>query len=562
MNAVVQGYVPWPEEDAARYVAKGYWEGRSLDERIWSVAARSPDATAVVDGSTRLTYRELTARAEAAAARLATIGVEADDRIVVQLPNCWEFVVLVLACLRAGVPPILAVPALGPHEITTIAERAEARAIVVASEFRGYRHERMAHEVARSVASVEHVLAAGAAIDGRSVDLRALCALEPGPRSAVTPAGRRLADPQAIACFLLSGGTTGAPKLIARTHDDYGYVVRRSAEVSGFDEQTVYLAVLPVEHNFAFGTPGILGALVSGGRVVLSGSPAPRTALGLVERERVTVTSVVPTILQRWVEYRTSRREHDLSTLRVVQVGGAPMPLQLAENVRAALSASLQQVYGMGEGLLSFTRLADPDEVAHRTLGRPICPDDELLIVDEDGRALGRDRPGALLTRGPYTIRGYYRAGEYNGCAFTEDGWYRTGDIVRLRGDGNLVVEGREKDVIIRGGENVGAEEIERLAYQVDGVRHAAVVAAPDARLGESICLVVVPRTGATVDLAAVHAVMDRAGVARFKYPDSLVCVESMPLTGVGKINKRELRSVVAALSASATPARLPAPGP
>jgi 2,3-dihydroxybenzoate-AMP ligase len=542
-SAGAEGFVPWPDDDAARYVARGYWEGQSLDHRVWSVAARRPDAPAVVHGSARLTYRELTGRADAAAGRLAGIGLEAGDRLLVQLPNCWEFVVLVLACFRARVVPVLTLPALRIREMTAIAEQADARAIAVPGVHRGYDHERMAHEVARSVRGVRRVLAVGPADDRRTTDLSALCDASPDDAPAAARSSRT--DPRAIALMLLSGGTTGLPKLIARTHDDYGYLVRRSAEVSGFDERTVYLAVLPVAHNFAFGTPGVLGTLVSGGCAALSATPAAETALSLLERERATHTSLVPTILQRWMEHRASSRRHDLSSLRVVQVGGAPLPFHLAAKARDSLSCTLQQVYGMGEGLLCFTGLGDPGAVTCRTQGRPICPDDELLIVDGANRPVGPNQPGVLLTRGPYTIRGYYRAGGHNARAFTEDGWYRTGDIVRLRGDGNLIVEGREKDVIIRGGENVAAGEIEHFASQVDGVRQAAAVALPDERLGESICLVVVPRSGATVDLAAVHGAMDRAGIARFKYPDHVVCVDSIPLTGVGKVDKSALRSMV-----------------
>ncbi len=542
--SAAEGFVPWPDDYAARYVARGYWDGVCLDERVWSVAARRPDAPAIVDGSTRLAYGELTDRAAAAAARLSAIGLAAGDRIVVQLPNRWEFVALVLACFRAGVVPVLVLPALRIREMRAIAERAGARAVAVAREFRGYDHERLAHAVAGSVPSVEVVLVADAA-DQRSLDLSALC--EPSPK----PTRRYSGDARGVALVLLSGGTTGPPKLIARTHDDYGYLVRRSAEVSGFDERTVYLAVLPVEHNFAFGTPGVLGALLSGGCAVLAASPAPETALGLIEGERVTHVSVVPTVLQRWMVQCADHPGRDLGCLRVVQVGGAPLPVHVARRVHTVLSGRLQQVYGMGEGLLCFTGLTEPEEVLHATQGRPICPDDELLVVDDNDRPVGPNRPGVLLVRGPYTVRGYYRAGDDDAQAFTADGWYRTGDVVRRRDDGNLVVEGRAKDVIIRGGENIAAAEIEQFAYQVDGVQRAAAVARPDERLGESICLVVVVAPGAVVELAAVHAVMKRAGTARFKYPDHLVRVDSMPVTGVGKVDKRALRELVAGSAVS-----------
>jgi 2,3-dihydroxybenzoate-AMP ligase len=210
------------------------------------------------------------------------------------------------------------------------------------------------------------------------------------------------------------------------------------------------------------------------------------------------------------------------------------------------LGCTLQQVFGMAEGLLNYTRLDDPEGVICTTQGRPMCDDDEILVVDAIGEPVRGDESGILLTRGPYTPRGYYRAEEQNARAFTADGWYRTGDIVRLRPDGNLVVEGRDKDMINRAGENVSAEEIENFAYQVDGVGRAAAVAMPDPDLGERVCLYVVPQQGRTVALDDIRSVMEDAGVARFKFPERLVTVDELPTTKIGKIDKKALRADIA----------------
>ena len=183
-----------------------------------------------------------------------------------------------------------------------------------------------------------------------------------------------------------------------------------------------------------------------------------------------------------------------MRTLRVLQVGGARLADELARRMRPVLGATLQQVFGMAEGLLNYTRLDDPDEVICGTQGRPLSPGDEVRIVDGDGNDLPDGAPGALLTRGPYTPRGYYRAPEQNARAFTPDGWYASGDVVRRRPDGNLVVEGRDKDMINRGGEKISAEEVENLVYRMPGIAQVAAVAAPDAELGERICVFVVPR--------------------------------------------------------------------
>jgi salicylate---CoA ligase len=199
-------------------------------------------------------------------------------------------------------------------------------------------------------------------------------------------------------------------------------------------------------------------------------------------------------------------------------------------------------VFGMAEGLLNYTRLDDPEDVICTTQGRPLCAGDEVRLVDEFGDDVPEGTPGSLLTRGPYTPRGYYRAAEQNARAFTPDGWYRSGDICRRTADGNLIVEGRDKDMINRGGEKISAEEVENLVYQIPEVEQVAAIAMPDPDLGERVCVYVVARPGTAVSLEQVRSVMQRAGVARFKLPERLVLVDELLTTKVGKIDKKALR--------------------
>ncbi|MEV6873082.1 AMP-binding protein [Amycolatopsis sp. NPDC051128] len=540
--------VPWPEEDAARFVAAGYWRGVPLGHLVREVADRRPGATAVVDAAdgTRLSYAELAGRADAAAARLLGLGLTAGDRIVVQLGNGWEFAVLTLACLRAGIVPVMALPAHRRHELSHLARHAEAAAIAVPDRLRDFDHQALAHDLATEVPGPWHVLVAGAGVGSASVDLRALC----GPGD--DPDGeRRRFDAAApgsrdVAVFLLSGGTTGLPKLIARTHDDYAYNATASAEVAGFDASTAYLVSLPAGHNFPLACPGILGTLLAGGRVVMLPSPEPGRAFATIAAEGVTHTAVVPAVAGRWLEHAVEHGAGQLASLRVLQVGGARLADELAGRVKPVLGATLQQVFGMAEGLLNYTRLDDPDEVVCTTQGRPLSPDDEVRLVDELDQDVPPGEPGSLLTRGPYTPRGYYDAAEQNARAFTTDGWYRSGDICRFTADGNLVVEGRDKDMINRGGEKVSAEEVENLVYQVPSVSQVAAVAMPDPALGERVCLYVVPRPGTTVTLDEIRTAMEDQGVARFKLPEHLVLVGELVSTKVGKIDKKALRADIA----------------
>jgi 2,3-dihydroxybenzoate-AMP ligase len=554
--------VPWPDHAVREYVAKGYWAGVPLGTLLREVADRHPDVPALVDpaAGVRLTHGELADRADAAAARLLDLGMSRGDRVVVQLGNGWEFVVLTVACLRAGIVPVMALPAHRRTELAYLARHAEATAIAVPDRMREFDHQALAHELADDVRAVTggpwHVLVAGSHLGPGSVDLRALCGPGENPHADRARFDAAAPGSRDVAVFLLSGGTTGLPKLIARTHDDYAYNARRSSEMAGITADAVYLVSLPAGHNFPLACPGILGTLLACGRVVMLPSPEPVRAFATIAAEGVTHTAVVPAVAGRWLDHAVEHGADQVASLRVLQVGGARLADELARKVRPVLGCTLQQVFGMAEGLLNFTRLDDDEEVVCTTQGRPMCPDDELRLVDELDQDVPEGEPGSLLTRGPYTPRGYYKAAEQNARAFTDDGWYRSGDICRRTPEGNLIVEGRDKDMINRGGEKISAEEVENLVYQLPAVAQVAAVAMPDPALGERVCLYVVPRPGATVTLEEIREAMERIGVARFKLPEHLVLVDELAATKVGKIDKKALRADIAERLGSAAAAK------
>jgi salicylate---CoA ligase len=556
-SQISDGIVPWPEDIAASYVRAGFWEGRSLGEHLWEQADRTPARVALVDGQTRLTYADLVDRSDAAATRLAELGVRSGDRLLVQLPNRWEFVVLTLACLRAGVVPVMALPAHRRHELHYLAEHSEAVAIAVPDAFRGFDNQALAHQLTSDVTSLRHVLVAGTNVDSSSAALRDLLAPSELPNADRANWDSRPPKGTDVAVFLLSGGTTGLPKLIARTHNDYAYNAKRSGELAAFDGDTVYLVALPAGHNFPLACPGILGALIVGGRVVMLDSPEPTRVFDTIEREGVTHNAVVPAVAQTWIDYQAQRAE-PLRSLRVLQVGGARLAEEVARRVRPVLGCTLQQVFAMAEGLLNYTRLDDSEDVIVGTQGRPMSPADEVMLVNELDQPVPPGEAGSLLTRGPYTPRGYYRAAEYNRRSFTSDGWYRSGDICRWHSSGNLVVEGRDKDMINRGGEKISAEEIENLVYHLPEVTQVAAVAMPDPDLGERVCLYVVTRAGTHVDLDTVRAQLRELEVAAYKLPEHLVDVDKLPQTNVGKIDKKALRADIVARLERSVPLAAP----
>ncbi|MFG1687847.1 (2,3-dihydroxybenzoyl)adenylate synthase [Nonomuraea sp. NPDC049269] len=540
-----EGFVLWPKEAADRYRKAGYWRGRPLGAYVHEWAEAYGDAVAVVDGDIRLTYRELAERADGLAVRLLEAGLAPGDAMLVQLPNGWEFVTLTLACLRAGIAPVMALPAHRGHELRYLAAHAGVTAVAVPDRIGEFDHQALAQEIARATPSVRMLLVAGAEVQEEATDLRSLARPADDPAAARSRLDRLAPDSGDVAVFLLSGGTTGLPKLITRTHDDYEYNARRSAEVCGFGPDTVYLVALPAAHNFPLACPGILGVFMNGGRVVLARTPDPGRVLPLMAAEGVTATAAVPAVAQRWIDAVASGRHPAPPALRLLQVGGARLAPEAARRAEPVLGCTLQQVFGMAEGLLNYTSLDDPEDVKIYTQGRPMCPDDEILIVDAAGDPALPGEMGALLTRGPYTPRGYYRADDHNARSFTPDGWYRTGDVVRLHPSGNLVVEGRDKDLINRGGEKISAEEVENLIYRVPGVSRVAAVAKPDPDLGERVCAFVVAEAGHELTLEGIRQALTVMEVARYKLPEHLVLVEELPLTKIGKIDKKALREVV-----------------
>ncbi|WP_399881377.1 (2,3-dihydroxybenzoyl)adenylate synthase [Streptomyces sp. BBFR51] len=526
----------WPAEFAARYRAAGYWRGETFGGMLRERAAAHPDRIALVDPAPERrtwTYGELDERVDRLAAGFLARGLAKGDRVVVQLPNTGEFVEVVFALLRIGVLPVYALPAHRDTEIAHFCSFAQAVAYVVPDVHAGYDHRALASRVREEVPGLKHVFVAG----------------DPGEHSALSgvPCEPRAPfdgpEPHQLAFLQLSGGTTGVSKLIPRTHDDYLYSLWGSNEICGVDEDTRFLVVLPAAHNFPMSSPGWLGVLYAGGTVVLCPKPDPDTAFALIARERITMTGLVPPLALVWTQAATETA-HDLSSLELALVGGAKYSEQAARRLEPALGCRLMQVFGMAEGLVAYTRLDDDTETVVTTQGRPISPDDEIRVVDDADEDVPDGEPGHLLTRGPYTIRGYWRAPEHNRRAFTEDGFYRTGDIVRRTPAGHLVVEGRAKDQINRGGEKIAPEEVENIILGHPSVHDVSVVAVPDAYLGERSLAYVILRAGAEpLRPVAVRRFVRERGIAAYKVPDLVEFVDVFPQTGVGKISKKHLRS-------------------
>jgi mycobactin salicyl-AMP ligase len=532
-SSQLEGFVPFPPDRAASYRAAGYWSGRTVDSMLSDAVQNWPTHVAVVDadGAQRLTFAQLDERADRAAAGLAELGIAAGDRVLLQLPNSCEFAVALFALLRVGAIPVMCLTGHRAAELGHFAAVSEATALLIPDSASGFDYRPMAQELSRDHPGLRHVIVDGD--PGPFTSWSQVCA------SSVERPEPHNPDPESPALLLVSGGTTGTPKLIPRTHNDYVYNATASAELCRLTADDVYMAALPAAHNFPLACPGLLGAIAVGAPTVFLSNPSPESAFGAIARHGVTVTALVPALANLWAQ-ATEWEPEAPTSLRLLQVGGAKLEANDAQRIREALTPGLQQVFGMAEGLLNYTRPGDPPNVVDHTQGRPLCVDDELRIVDDAGQPVPAGAEGELLVRGPYTINGYFRAEEANTRCFDSEGFYRSGDLVRQHPGGNLEVTGRVKDVIHRGGETIPAADLEEHLRTHPAISSAAAVALPDPYLGEKICAAVV-FAGSPVTLAELNTYLDQRGVARHARPDVLSALTALPTTPVGKIDKKAI---------------------
>ncbi|MGH7611629.1 MAG: (2,3-dihydroxybenzoyl)adenylate synthase [Candidatus Dormibacteria bacterium] len=517
----LDGVVPYPPEFQARYRQLGYWQDQTLDQVFSPLFASGGSRTALVAGAIALSYSQLGEASARLAGGLYRLGLRARDRVVIHLPNCPEFVILHFALQRLGVIPVMALAAHRRYELEHYVNLTEAQAYFgsdpeLAAELRArgpsLRHTLMRHELLQ--------------LEGD----------EP-PRLDI--------DPQDPCLLLLSGGTTGIPKLIPRTHNDYVYNTRLASQAQAICEESVQLCVLPLAHNMPLACPGVQGLLLHGGRVVLAASTRAADALPAIADHGVTHVAAVPALYIRWLADPLAQRT-DLSSVRLLQSGGQRLQPEVRRQLaRIFPNAFVQENFGMSEGTLFFTRPTDPEEVRLETVGFPVSPDDEVRLTDEEGAEVAPGEVGELTVRGPYTLRGYYRAEDYNPRVFTPDGFYRSGDLMRRHPSGAYLVEGRIKDLVNRGGEKISAEEVENLILTHPAVRNVACVPVPDPVLGERMCACVILRAGRSLSLEELGAHLLGLGVAKFKLPERLELVEDLPLSAFGKVSKKTLAAAL-----------------
>ena len=541
---MLEGVVAFPPEFAQRYRERGYWVDKSLTEEFADVFKRYADRVAIIDRDRSFTYADIDRLTENLALNLLQLGFKPLDRVVVQLPNVAEFVILYFALQKIGGIPIAALTTHRYAEISQFVALSGAVACVIPDRQGDFEYPPMIERIRKDNPQLKFGIVLGKTPEG-FLSLTDLIS-EPATLSKTALSAVRI-EPTDPAIFQLSGGTTGIPKLIPRTHNDYAYNSKVAAEVCEIKDDSILLLVLPIAHNLPLACPGIQGFFFKGGKVVLSTSTKPEDICSLIEKHRVTHIKVVPALLIR-VLNDTAVTRHDLSSLQIIQSGGQrlqPETRMLAK--RLIPSAFIQENFGMSEGLLTFVRLDDRDDVRLETVGTPVCPDDEVRLVDDDDNVVPFGEVGEMCCRGPYTLRGYYGVPDYNARVFSRDGFYHSGDLMRQHPSGAFIVEGRKKDLINRGGEKISAEEIENLILSHPAVKNVACIPVPDPDMGERMCACILLRDGQNLTFDELKKFLMGKEIAKFKLPERMEILQDFPLSTFGKVSKKKLVEMISA---------------
>lgn len=539
---MLNGFVPFPPAFSKVYRDKGYWQDQSLAQEFDSVFQRFADRVALVDGDQHFTYAELDRLTTNLALNLLDLGLKPLDRVVPTLPNVYEFVVLYFALQKIGAIPIAALVTHRYAEISQFVNLSGATTCVYPDTSGDFTFGPVIDRVQAENTSLKFRLVLGEPGAGE-LSLRDLIH-RPATRHVSTLKEIHI-DPTDPCIFQLSGGTTGIPKLIPRTNNDYAYNSKVAAEVTELDAESVLLLVLPIAHNLPLACPGIQGFFFKGAKVVLHHNTRPTEMFELIQKHRVSHLKVVPALLIRLIN-DPSATDYDLSSLKLIQSGGQRMQPEVRAKTRSLIpGVFVQENFGMSEGTLMFVRSSDPEEVKLETCGRPVCPDDEVLLLDDDGREVPDGEVGELTVRGPYTLRGYFGVPEYNARQFTADGFYRSGDLMRKHPSGNYIVEGRKKDLINRGGEKISAEEVENLILMHAAVQNVACVPMPDEKMGEKMCAFVILKKGHDLNLGELSAFLMEKEIAKFKFPERLEVMADFPVSTFGKVSKKALGELI-----------------
>jgi cyclohexanecarboxylate-CoA ligase len=529
----------------AAMIEKGHWRDRTINDDLDDCLRDRPDKEAITaisleTGKTRrLAYRDLARLTDRLAIGLSKLGVERNDVVSAQLPNWCEFTLIYLACARIGAVFNPLMPIFRERELAFMLKHGQSKVVIIPKQFRGHDYERMVEGLRPSLPDLRHILVVGGSGERDFAQLLSeTWDTDPDAAEILT---RHRPAPDDVTQLIYTSGTTGEPKGVMHSSNSMMANIVPYAERLRLGADDVILMASPMAHQTGF-MYGLMMPIMLGARAVLQDVWQPNKAVETIRAEGATFTMASTPFL---TDLANVVAESGLAvpTLRTFLCAGAPIPPPLVERARKVLGTKIVSAWGMTEnGAATLIELDDDDERAFNTCGCPL-PGVELRVVDADGKPLANGTSGRLLIRACSNFGGYLHRPHLNGT--DQDDWFDTGDLASIDERGYVRIDGRSKDVIIRGGENIPVVEIEALLYKHPAVAQAAIVAYPDERLGERACAVVVTKGGQPLDFTSMVDFLKAQKAALQYIPERLLVLDQMPATPSGKIQKFKLRELV-----------------
>jgi len=541
--------IRYDKREIEKYVREGHWD-KSILPDYWDKNARDwPDKEALIDSTgSRLTWAEAKQRIDRIAlAMVKDLKFNRDDRLVVQLPNCVEQVLVRLACEKAGILSLPVLTTLRQTELRQIASQLQAIGVVIPREYRKFNHYQMVKELQNDLPNLKHIIVMGEDVPEGCVSLKDMMEYPYEKEYDLSQLEARKLDAiEEVGFLVTTTGTTGLPRLI-----EHRIAAREiwSAKVHirnwGLGPDDCVLAVAPLA-GAASSTPAYVTAPVAGAKIALEYLYREEGTLEFMEKEKVTVITLVPTQLARLMKLPVDK--YDLSSLRIIKTTGGYLPSPLAKEAEEKFGCPILGTYGTQDtGSISGVPITASEEQRYTTVGR-LHPGIEIKILDDDGKEVKPGEVGILWFKGPGNSIGYYRDLEKTMSeAFDKEGFTTPGDLVTVTDDGYLKIMGRKKDIIIRGGQNIYPREIEDYLLAHRKVTNAVVVPMPDPVMGERACAFVTLKEGEQFTFDEMVDYLKNKKIAMFKLPERLEVVETLPLVGEsGKIDKKAMAKVIA----------------
>ena len=543
---IIEGWYPYSEDECEIYTKLGYWKNQTLWDLLERNATNLPDKLAFSDGKVELTWSQTLTRAKRMGIHFHQMGINYGDFVVLSTMNTIHAIDLLLGLNMIGAIPVMCLPRHRSLEIGhhINLHKAKGVAVPVGQKFD---YVSMVNGMKDAYPHLKVFLTAGDEAPSGWTAVGDLANNEIEKEYPADYLDELKPVPDDLLASHLSGGTTGVPKGIPRTYNDQILQWDYNGRNLAFTDDSVAMVGLPVLHNAAMVM--LYGpAIYQGATTIICPSPKIEEVFKLIEKYKVTHHLMIPIQMSYWIDsIKKIPGKYDLSSLRLISGAAEKVRPELARWFINAHRVSFVNVFGMSEGPMITTRWDNSVDVATETIGQPIFHDPlvQFKLVDDDNAEVPQGAIGEMVSKGPLTFKGYFRVGEENKKAFDDQGFFHSGDLMRIREDGRYVVEGRKKDMIKRAGENVYPPVIEDRISELKKVAYCAVVGMPDAKLGEKLCAFIQPATGETLSSADILDHLKKLGVAVYELPERIEFVDGWPLSPIDKIDKRKLRAFI-----------------